>query len=44
VVSSHHHKSFDWLALGAKPHVHGKVSEDLFAKACALLNQIITLE
>ena len=43
-VLCHQPKSFDWRARGAKPHVHAKVSEDLFARACALLNQIIALQ
>ena len=40
----HQPKSFDWRARGAKPHPHGKLADAAFAKACAVLNQIIGIE
>ncbi len=43
-VLCHQPKSFDWRARGAKPHSQGKLADAEFAKACAMLNQIITIE
>jgi len=43
-VLCHQPKSFDWRARGAKPHPQGKVADAVFAKACAMLNQIINIE
>ena len=43
-VLCHQPKSFDWRARGAKPHPHGKLADAAFAKACAVLNQIISIE
>jgi mRNA interferase MazF len=43
-VLCHQPKSFDWRARGAKPHAHGRLADVAFAKACALLNQIICIE
>ena len=42
-VLCHQPKSFDWRARGAKPHRKGRLSDELFAQACAVLNQIILL-
>lgn len=42
-VLCHQPKSFDWRARGAKPHPKGRLDDDLFAQACAVLNQIVTL-
>ena len=42
-VLCHQPKSFDWRARGAKPHPKGHLDDDLFAQACAVLNQIVTL-
>ena len=42
-VLCHQPKSFDWRARGAKPHALGKISDAVFAQACAVLNQIIDL-
>jgi mRNA interferase MazF len=43
-VLCHQPKSFDWRARGAKPHPQGKLADDVFATACAVLNQIIGIE
>ena len=43
-VLCHQPKSFDWRARGAKPHAQGKLADDVFATACAVLNQIIGIE
>ena len=43
-VLCHQPKSFDWRARGAKPHPHGTLADAAFAKACAVLNQIISIE
>ena len=43
-VLCHQPKSFDWRARGAKPHVLGKLADEVFAQACAVLNQIIGIE
>jgi mRNA interferase MazF len=43
-VLCHQPKSFDWRARGAKPHPQGKVADAAFAQACAVLNQIISIE
>jgi hypothetical protein len=42
-VLCHPPQSFDWRARGAKPHPKGRLDDDLFAQACAVLNQIVTL-
>ena len=42
-VLCHQPKSCDWRARGAKPHPKGRLDDDLFAQACAVLNQIVTL-
>ena len=43
-VLCHQPKSFDWRARSAKPHAQGRLADAVFAQACALLNQIISLE
>ena len=43
-VLCHQPKSFDWRARDAKPHPQGKLTDTVFAQACARLNQIITIE
>ncbi len=43
-VLCHQPKSFDWRARGAKPHAQGRLGNELFAQACAVLNQIIRVE
>jgi mRNA interferase MazF len=43
-VLCHQPKSFDWRARGAKPHSQGKIGDAVFAKACAILNQIVNIE
>ena len=43
-VLCHQPKSFDWRARGAKKHSKGKLADAAFAKACAVLNQIIRIE
>jgi mRNA interferase MazF len=43
-VLCHQPKSFDWRARSAKPHPHGRLGDVIFAQACALLNQIISIE
>jgi mRNA interferase MazF len=43
-VLCHQPKSFDWRARGAKPHPQVKLADVAFAKACAVLNQIISIE
>ena len=42
-VLCHQPKSFDWRARGAKPHPKRQLDDVLFAQACAVLNQIVTL-
>lgn len=42
-VLCHQPKSFDWHARGARPHPQGKVGDDVFAEARALLNQIVEI-
>ena len=42
-VLCHQPKSFDWRARGAKPHPQRRVSDDVFAQACAVLNQIVDI-
>ena len=42
-VLCHQPKSFDWQARRAKPHPQGKLADAVFAQACAVLNQIISL-
>ena len=43
-VLCHQPKSFDWRARGAKRHAQGKLADATFATACAMLNQIISIE
>ncbi len=43
-VLCHQPKSFDWRARGAKPHSQGRLADAVFAQACAVLNQIISIE
>jgi mRNA interferase MazF len=43
-VLCHQPKSFDWRARRAKPHPQGKLADAAFEKACAVLNQIISIE
>jgi mRNA interferase MazF len=43
-VLCHQPKSFDWRVRGAKPHPQGMLADDVFAQACAVLNQIIAIE
>ena len=43
-VLCHQPKSFDWRARGAKRHAQGKLDDATFALACAMLNQIISIE
>jgi len=42
-VLGHQPKSFDWRVREAKPHPSKQVPEDVFARACETLNQIITI-
>jgi len=42
-VLCHQPKSFDWRARGARPHPKGRLADDLFAQACGVLEQIVTL-
>ena len=42
-VLCHQPKSFDWRARGAKPHSQGALDDVLFAQACAVLNQIVSI-
>lgn len=42
-VLCHQPKSFDWRARGARPHPKGQLDDDLFGRACAVLNQIMAL-
>jgi mRNA interferase MazF len=42
-VLCHQPKSFDWRVRGAKPHPQGKLAEEPFVQACAVLNQIIAI-
>jgi mRNA interferase MazF len=43
-VLCHQPKSFDWRVRRAKQHPHGQLADAAFAKACAVLNQIISIE
>jgi mRNA interferase MazF len=43
-VLCHQPKSFDWRARRAKPHPQGQLADAAFATACAVLNQIISIE
>ena len=40
-ILCHQPKSFDWRLRKAKPHPLGTLANDIFAEACARLNQII---
>ncbi|ODU95629.1 MAG: hypothetical protein ABT20_19610 [Rubrivivax sp. SCN 70-15] len=42
-VLCHQPKSFDWRARRARPHPKGRLADDLFARACGVLAQIVTL-
>lgn len=42
-ILSHQPKSFDWRARNAKPHALKKVTEEVYARACETLNQIIDI-
>lgn len=42
-ILCHQPKSFDWRARQAKPHPLKKVPEDIYARACEALNQIIEI-
>ena len=42
-VLCHQPKSFDWRARGARPHPKGRLADELFAQACAVLEQIVNL-
>ena len=43
-VLCHQPKSFDWRVRRAKPHPQSPLVDAPFAKACAVLNQIISIE
>jgi mRNA interferase MazF len=43
-VLCHQPKSFDWRARKAKPHPLRRLADAEFASACAILNQIISLD
>ena len=43
-VLCHQPKSFDWRARRAKPHPQSPLVDAAFATACAVLNQIISIE
>jgi mRNA interferase MazF len=43
-VWCHQPRPFDWRARGAKPHPQGRVTDEAFSQACAVLNQIICIE
>ena len=42
-VLCHQPKSFDWRAHGARPHPKGRLADEVFAQACVVLNQIVTI-
>lgn len=42
-VLCHQPKSFDWRVREAAPHPMKRLPDDLFAKACGVLNQIVEL-
>ena len=42
-VLCHQPKSFDWRARHAKPHPMKHLDDALFAEACGVLNQILSL-
>jgi len=42
-VLCHQPKSFDWRVRDAAPHPMGELSDTVFAKACAVLEQIVQL-
>ena len=42
-ILGHQPKSFDWRAREAKPHPWKQIPEEVFARACETLNQIITI-
>jgi len=42
-VLCHQPKSFDWRVREAAPHPMKRLSDELFAEACAVLNQIVRL-
>jgi mRNA interferase MazF len=43
-VLCHQPKSFDWRARLAKPHPQGQLADAAFSQACAVLNQVISIE
>jgi mRNA interferase MazF len=43
-ILGHQPKSFDWRVRRARPHPWKQVSHDVFAAACATLNEIIDLQ
>lgn len=42
-ILGHQPKSFDWRVRQAKPHPRKQIPEDVFARACETLNQIIAI-
>lgn len=42
-VLCHQPKSFDWRSRAAKPHSMKRLPDNVFAEACAVLNQIVQL-
>jgi len=42
-ILTHQPKSFDWVARKAKPHPWKRVTDEVYALACASLNQIVDL-
>lgn len=42
-VLCHQPKSFDWRVREAAPHPMGELGDTVFAKACAVLEQIVQL-
>lgn len=42
-VLCHQPKSFDWRVREAAPHPMKRLTDELFAEACAVLNQIVRL-
>jgi mRNA interferase MazF len=42
-ILGHQPKSFDWRVREAKPHPWKQVPQDVFARACETLNQIVAI-
>ena len=42
-ILGHQPKSFDWRVREAKPHRWKQIPEDVFTRACEILNQIIAI-